>query len=59
MAAEKTVVWLTGESVKSPPLSRETRLETRGWVSNLEAAEWRVANSPLLSAYAFGREAVS
>ncbi len=57
MADEKIVVWLTGESVKSPPCSREARLEA-GYLI-WRAAEWRVANSPLLSADAFDREAVS
>ena len=42
MAAEKLVVWLTGERVKSPPFSRPARLEA-GYLI------WRLQNGELLA----------
>ena len=42
MVAEKIVVWLTGGSVKSPPFSREARLEV-GYLI------WRLQNGELLT----------
>ena len=42
MTAEKSVVWLTGESVKSPPFSQEARLEA-GYLI------WRLQNGEMLT----------